>query len=284
MGKRPEQWKILKAAFDRERNSGLAYKFLADGIEACLENASFLLAEFLCLASNGFNARAQFVYATAMEELGKVLILFDFARVSWQREEWVTLLCKAFYHHLKKAAYAKVIYWPGSGALADALYLYKLGLIEHFPNNDPESGEPDEYAGGIVDREWGLYVDWSEFDGRWFLPTHSTLAYYYAQEKWDEHQRVGEQRIASVLSELTAGQREGLFTDGALRVVHTVMSQLYVTASTPEADVIRILQDVRAQLSAIGINISEGVIKSKFMDYPLYAVILTPEQVKGYWE
>jgi AbiV family abortive infection protein len=117
MANRPKPWIALEAAFYRAVENGRAYEFIASGIEICLENAVSLAAEFACLVSNDFNARVQFVMATAMEEIGKALILFDFARIPRAKKDWITGLCKAFYSHLKKGAYAKIIYWPGSGVL-----------------------------------------------------------------------------------------------------------------------------------------------------------------------
>src|ERR1700674_4245766 len=115
MERKPKPWPLLESAFHRARQNGCAYDFLANGIQACLENAASLAKEFSCLAAHGFNARAQFVMATAMEEMGKALILFDFVRISWDQKDWISALCKAFYNHIKKAAYAKIVYWPGSG-------------------------------------------------------------------------------------------------------------------------------------------------------------------------
>src|ERR1700732_2660684 len=102
MERKPKPWILLEAAFYRALENGRAYDFLSKGIQACLENAALLAQEFSCLAANSFNARAQFVMATAMEEMGKALILFDFARIPWHRREWTNLLCRAFYTHVKK--------------------------------------------------------------------------------------------------------------------------------------------------------------------------------------
>jgi len=282
--RRPKPGPLLDAAFRRAQEHKREYEFLESGIRACLENVDSLAMEFSCLASHGFNARAQFVMATAMEELGKALILFDFVRIPWDRKEWIAGLCAAFYNHLKKAAYAKTVYFPGSGALADALVLFKLELIEYWPNRDPESGEPDEFADGLVSREWGLYVDWSDFDGRWFSPITSSLAYYYAQEEGRADQKVGEERIKSVLCQLAKASHEGLFTAEALRTVHSVMSRIHITFNTDETEITGALEQVAQKLIEITIELSNETLCSNFMCYPLYSAILTPEQIKGYWE
>jgi AbiV family abortive infection protein len=284
MADRPEAWKSLLAAFDHACQCGRGYEFLSTGIDACLENAISLSEEFACLAAHDFNARAQFVMATAMEEMGKALILFDLGRIPWKRREWVVGLCKAFYSHLMKAAYAKIIYWPGSGAITDALVLFKLELIEYWPNRDPESGEPAEYADGFVDREWGLYVDWNEFDGRWFSPVSSTLAYYYAQEKELSGKSVGYERIEKVLSQLVKARNEGLFTPKGLEVVHSEMSRLHVTSTTPEDAIFNAVVEASRKLVEIGVKLSDETVRSNLMCYPLYAAIVTPKDIKGYWE
>jgi AbiV family abortive infection protein len=284
MPHRPKPGPLLEAAFRKAQANNCAYEFLSDGIKACLENADSLAKEFSCLASNGFNARAQFVMATAMEELGKALILFDLVRIPWDKKEWITALCKAFYNHLNKAAYAKTVFFPGSGAIADALVLYKLDLIAYWPNNDPESGEPDEHASGLIDREWGLYVDWVEFDGKWFQPNSSTLAYYYAQdEAWDGI-TVGKDRIDRVLTPMLQAEAERLFTPEALKTVHSVMSSINVSINTAVEEVAEVSEYTAEKLAEAGTKISPETSHSNFMLYPLYAAIVTPETIKGYWE
>jgi AbiV family abortive infection protein len=222
--------------------------------------------------------------ATAMEEMGKALILFDFVRITWDRKDWINGLCRAFYNHIKKAAYAKIIYWPGSGALADALVLFKLELIEYWPNRDPESGEPDEYANAIVNREWGLYVDWVDFDGSWFSPESSSLAHYYAREQARDGKSVGEERIEAVYSQLKKASDEGLFTAHSLEAIHAVMSDLDVTSETSETTITPALENVAQRLLEIGIYVSDDTIQSNFMRYPLYPAIVAPEKIKNYWE
>jgi AbiV family abortive infection protein len=284
MPRRPNAAKALEAAFSEAVARGRGYEFLSTGIEACLDNALSLAMEFSCLASHGFSARAQFVMATAMEEAGKALILFDLARLPWDRKEAIAGLCKAFYNHLRKAAYAKIIHWPGNGTLEAALVMFKLELIEYWPNRDPESGEPDELADGFVNREWGLYVDWNDFDGRWFSPESSTLAYYYAQEKELNGKRVGETRIEGVLAQLLKARDEKLFTAKGLEIAHSVMSRLDVTTTTSEEAVIAAIEEISQRLSENGIALSDATKRSNFICYPLYAAILTPDKINGYWE
>jgi AbiV family abortive infection protein len=222
--------------------------------------------------------------ATAMEEMGKALILFDFCRIPWDRKNWISLLSHAFYNHIKKAAYAKTVYRPGNGSLTDALILFKLELIEYWPNRDPESGEPDEYADAIVQRESGLYVDWVDFDGRWFSPESSSLAQYYAQEQAQGGRRVGEERIEAVLSQLTQANEEQLFTADALKVIHAVMSDLDIPGDNHETSIISALEETARLLLEKGIHLSDSTIQSNFMCYPLYPAIVTPEKIKNYWE
>jgi hypothetical protein len=143
--------------------------------------------------------------------------------------------------------------------------LFKLELIEYWPNRHPESGEPDEYADALVNREWGLYVDWNDFDGRWFSPASSTFAYYYAQEKELTGKRVGEARIDSVLSQLVKAKDEGLSAAKTLAIVHSVMSSLDVTAATSENVVTDAVGEISRRLSEIGVKLSDDTISSNFI-------------------
>lgn len=282
MARRPKAGVELTAAFEAAVANGHAYEFLSNGILACLENIASLTDEFSFLASHGSNARAQFVMATAMEEVGKALILFDLVRIPWDNKDRVAGLCRAFYNHLRKAAYARTIYWPGNGSLEAALELFKLELIEYWPNRDPESGEPDEYAAALVNREWGLYVDWNSYDGRWLIPQESSLAYFYAQEKETDGRTVGQARIEDVLFPLLRARDEKLFSPRGLEIVHSIMRDIDAKPTTPEQQIIDAIQSIAEQLASNGIKLSDETVRANFMLYPLYAAILNPESIKGY--
>ena len=149
---RPKAWRVLCDAIETARRSDHLLGFLSEGIRACISNAESLAMDLSVLVNNKRIAAAQFVYATCMEEMGKALILLDLVRADFRqdKDERLKLLCKAFSNHLKKYGYAKTICSPGTGRLKDALYLYKLEVVEYWPNTDPADGQPDSTLRGVT--------------------------------------------------------------------------------------------------------------------------------------
>lgn len=70
-------------------NAEQAYSRLSEGITATLDNAEALLNDAAVLVHAKRNARAQFLVATANEEMGKVYILLDMCRVDLARHQVV---------------------------------------------------------------------------------------------------------------------------------------------------------------------------------------------------
>lgn len=277
--KRPPAWKILFDAFQRSRENSRAFAFLSDGINVCIDNAASLLDNFKLLAAHKRNSLAQFSYATALEEMGKALLLLDLVRIEWKREEWLHRLCKAFYSHLEKGGYARIVIDPGSGALTDALQLYKFALAEYMPTHDPETGEPDWLAESIMEREWAVYVDWWEHDGRWFYPPDSSLAHYFAQEKFLDDRPAGEEKVAALLEPLLRARRQGLFTPESLRIIHEQWSLNCIEAGLDERTLAATLEKTASILRSAGVGVSDETIGTNFLKYPLYAVLLVPDRV-----
>ena len=223
------------------------------------------------LVNNKRIAAAQFIYATCMEEMGKALILLDLVRADFRQDGRLKLLCKAFYDHLCKYGYAKTICSPGTGRLKDALYLYKRELVEYWPNTDPEDGQPDMPADGVAYREWAIYVDWIEFDGRWSYPARSSLANLLCGEGLASI-TPAEKMVKSVLDPLLKADRECMFCPEALKIIQTEFSPVYISSGSDE-EVKKRLERLRQRFSAGQISVSDDTLGSNFMRCPLYAAI-----------
>ncbi len=131
--------------------------------------------------------------------------------------------------------------------MEDALYLYKLQLVEYWPNTDPEDGEPDMPADAIAHREWAIYVDWVEFDGRWFSPSDSSLAKFFSGELVPDGESPAEETVKSVLDPLLKVDKEGLFSPEALKIVRTEFSPNYLSSAS-DVEVKKILANLRREV------------------------------------
>ena len=207
-----------------------------------------------------------------MEEIGKAFILLDMVRADCRPDGRLRHLCRAFYNHLNKYGYARTVYSPGTGRMEDALDLYELELVEYWPNRDPESGEPDMVAEGSAHREWGIYVDWVEYDGQWFLPSDSSVAKVLAEPMGHRELSEVEERVDELLDPLSKAKTEGLFSEQSLQIIHEEFSPHYLSAASDET-IRRILVRLEERFSNLGSGVTPQTISSNFMRYPLYAPI-----------
>ncbi|MBZ5672582.1 MAG: AbiV family abortive infection protein [Acidobacteriia bacterium] len=263
---------MLLHTCETARANGQLSEFIAGGISASVLNAESLAGDLTLLAANKRSAAAQFIYATCMEEMGKAFILLDMLRADCRPNGRLARLCRAFYNHLNKYGYAMTVYTPGTGRMEDALGLYELELIEYWPNRDPESGEPDMVADGSAHREWAIYVDWVEFDGRWFFPPDSSLAKVLAEPLSPGMPSEVEERVNELLGPLLKAETEGLFSAESLQIIHEEFSPHYLSATSDER-IRQILKRLEERFAQAGSRVTPQTLSANFMRYPLYAAI-----------
>jgi AbiV family abortive infection protein len=261
----------LLHACETAKANGKLFEFIASGMSACVDNAESLARDLAVLLENKRNAAALFVYATCMEEMGKLSILLDMVRANCGPGGRLKRLCVAFYSHLHKYGYARTVLCPASGRMRDALELYKLRLIEHWPNRDPEDGAPDEVADVFAYREWAIYVDWVEDDGRWSFPFDSSLANYFAG-KGISGAAPASVEVTQLLGPLLMAKAEGLFSAASLQIIHEEFSPHYISG-TFAGDIRQILDKVQERLAGSGRSLTPQTLAANFMRYPLYAAI-----------
>ena len=182
---------------------------------------------------------------------------------------------------MKKYGYAKTVIFPGNGDLVAALQLYKIELVEYWPNYDPESGEPSMPADGIANREWAIYVDWDDYGKRWFYPPDSSLAHFLSEERISQEGPRGKQEIKRLLDPLLQAEKEGLFEPSSLAVVHSAFSHRYISPESEE-EITEAIDLIEQNMANAGITLPQETLNSNFMMYPLYAAILTPEQIPNH--
>jgi AbiV family abortive infection protein len=279
-GRRPRQSEelldVLKVAIDE----GTIWPLISEGICACVENAASLRKDFLVLVENRRFPAAQFMYVTCMEEVGKAAILFDVARTSLAAM-FLPRLCRAFYNHAAKFAYARVLVSPGRGDLAAALEKYRIETIEYWHNPNPEDGEPDSLADGLYERESALYVDHVGYGRGWFRPTTSSIMPRLRADPeflGNSGSTSGETEINAALRPLERAHSESLFCADAVAMVSKEFSGVFCNAGDDE-QVTYILGRLAESLQRSGVTISTETVQANFMRLPIYAAIVAPERI-----
>jgi len=281
MARRPKQSDQLADLLAGAIGAGYLYDFLAKGIGACIENAASLRTDVAVLLSGERYAAAQFMYTTAFEEIGKALILFDVVRANAARSGGYRKLCGSFYNHLQKFGYANTVLHPGVAGLMGALQAFRAELIEYYPSH-AEDGEPGEYAEGLANREWAVYVDCSVWGG-WSTPQHSSYARWLGGAFPEPRESPAQSELDLLLPPFERAQREGLFSPTGLRLVEAELGPRFITAGGERKLELGIRAlDRRSRKS--GITLSAETLASNLVGYPLYAVLIHPKQVPSWSE
>ena len=74
---------------------------------------------------------------------------------------------------------------------------------------------------------------------------------------------------------------EGIFKEESLAAIHRRFSPQYITAGC-EDKVAHALAELPGELARLGIAVSPEALAANFMRLPLYAAILSPDQIPEY--
>ncbi len=102
-----------------------AFERLSAGTIAVIDNVDGLLEDASILVDSKRYDRAEFLYSTAQEEMGKAYILLDMCRVDLARQDVLRRLCGSFYSHVLKR-----VYFDLSGSKYDGIST--LPEVQHF--------------------------------------------------------------------------------------------------------------------------------------------------------
>ena len=242
---------------------------ISGGISATLDNTTALLEEAALLVTAKRYQRAEFLIATAQEEMGKAYILMDMTRVNQTKQDILRRLCRAFYDHVLKHVYFDLCAHRYSGIweLEQVRHYFGIGIRKWWPALT-ESGEPDMPHDTYFLREANLYVDFDSFAGIWTVPSLSAKSVLFETplpSPLDDAQ--------AALQRLRATQDAGLFSVGALRMFHECVKRLPVTESTPSGELLSAYERAGKELEA-----TPGIPQSVFMEsqlrnWPLYWLV-----------
>jgi AbiV family abortive infection protein len=232
-----------------------------------LDHAATLLDDAAILVDARRYERAEFLIATAQEEMGKAYMLIDMARVDLaNRQETLHRLCRAFYDHVTKHVYFDLSAheYAGIWELAHVKDAYRIGMRRWW-RAAPESGEPDMPHDTHFLREANLYVDFDSFSGTWavpHLPSKAMLFESTLPTPLDDARKA--------LAKLQATRTQRLFSAESLRTFNEHMKKLFIANQTATADLLALYQETGAALeSALGLAAS-SFDKSELRNWPLY--------------
>lgn len=251
-------------------NADLAFKLLSEGIIAMLDNAEELIDDATLLANAKRYDRADFLAATAQEEMGKAYILLDMCRVDLARHQHVLRhLCGSFYSHVLKHVYFDLSAndYAGIWELSQVQHYFRIQATEWWPG-DLESGEPDMPHDTFFLRDANLYVDINTYDGEWSGPSKASRALKFGDDVF--RSPIG--KVQENICRFRATQDAGLLQPEALHLFNNAMKRLQVSENTT-------VDQLRATYSAAGADIQSklGIPLEIFKDsvlhsWPLYWV------------
>ena len=263
---KPKTSELLYENLFTRRDSAATIELLSKGLCACTRNAELLLKDAELLISAKSYARAQFLIATADEEMAKAYQLLDMCRLKFDNQEnYLRQLCHAFYGHVEKHAYNKV-YRSYARDIAHAKEIFHSALKLWWPSGDIESGEPDMPHVTHFSRELPLYVDYIDFDQNWWVPTDNVNIAIL------EFGLVDNSFLNSrcALEHLICSQNLGFFAPDVLNILNDIFKNHVITEKTTNEELFVLYDKVAKKIKKLLGTPSEKVKESILMSWPLY--------------
>jgi len=237
---------------------------ISAGLATIVTNAQRLLEDVRLLVESERYSSATFFLTTANEEIAKFYILIDCCRLDFSKYQSVLKrLCQAFYNHIAKHAYMEIVRHPNLRSMDRVKETWEIEVKKWWPASDPESGEPDMPHDTYFNREMPLYVDFIDFDQKWFAPEAATGKYLF-----EETSRLSESTES--LRKLRDTSEVGLYKPECLSEFHDSLKDFYVTENTKTDEIIRLYQNAGKRIEAkVGIP-GDMFEQSALCTWPLY--------------
>jgi AbiV family abortive infection protein len=250
---------------DRLIDNSLA--LIAEGVTASRLNAERLLSDVKFLYQAQRLSSARFLLTTAKEELAKSYILLDMCRLDFETHDSVLRrLCRAFYNHISKHAYLKVLDFPRIHTSADAKNAWDIEVQRWWPST-PESGEPNMPHDTYFDREFPLYIDFGDYDRRWLIPNDTDQFAYFATflgaNPIDEMEKLIEPWLTA--------ESMGLCSPSVLECMNAVFKKHYIGDDIKLEELENLYEQVAKMVHHKVDGISQGsFMLSPLVEWPLY--------------
>ena len=263
--KRPYPADLLYKNLFKERTHLESCGLISEGISASFNNANRLLSDARYLTDAGRHSSAKFILTTAREEIAKSFLLLDMCRLDWnKRESVLRRLCKAFYNHIAKHAYMKVLDSRNIRSMADAKRLWEIEVNRFWPA-PPESGAPDMPHETSFTREMPLYVDYGDYDRSWLVPTDCDDEAFWSS--------AGKTRFAQIenrIEKWKLAESIGVVSAEVLAILNSVFKDHCVVERTPLETVGCLYQEVAKRVDRqTGITVG-SFMESPVIQWPLY--------------
>lgn len=257
---------LYKNAFE-DREESKIIQLISDGLISVMKNSFRLLNDVKSLLESNSYASSLFLMTTADEEMAKSYVLLDLCRLDFRKHESVMrCLCRAFYDHTLKHAYNFIHRLDNIRDLAEARKIWETEITKWWPNNDPESGEPDMPHDTVFFREMPLYVDYIEYDQRWSLPIDEFYSLYFEKSSNFDSLSISKE----YLKKIEFSYKTGLFNPSSLSIFHDIFKNYYIREDMKTDDLIKIYDEIDKSLLQ-ELKIPEGTIfKSIYFSWPLY--------------
>lgn len=261
-----------------ERDPSRSFERLSDGIVAIIRNAHELLNDADLLAKARRYERAEFLCATAQEEMGKAYMLVDMCRVDFEkRQDVLRRLCKAFYSHVLKHVYFDLSAneFPGIWELQQLDHYFRVSAKEWWPGSF-EDGEPDLAHDTYFLREANLYVDYDSYANAWSVPGEPSKALLF-----EIPLPTPLQDTQAALERMRATHESKLFDATTLKVFNRRMGTLSITSRTLAEDLAATSQKCAEDIEkAWGISASD-FLASQLCRWPMYWIDLKNPATKS---
>jgi len=262
----PSRDKGLYECLFNNKNSDQSLLLLAEGIDSIQENASRLIKDIDLLIANKRYPSAVFLLATADEEIAKAYILLDMCRVDFSRHEsTLKKLCQAFYNHVTKHAYNKVIRHKGFLEFKQVKAFWETEMVQWWPAG-LETGEPDMPHDTYFNRELPLYVDFIPYNGSWNCPNECDSAMMIGES-------LGLSRLLDLkvaLNQLQETHNASFFKPKSLAMLNEIFSKQYVSDKTSTIEIHQLHENLASRLcSSLGIS-AKDYYDSALCQWPLY--------------
>ncbi len=242
---------------------------ISAGIHRIVENAEMLLDDAVALADARRFESADFMVATAREEMAKIYILVDMCRLDFAKHEGeLQRLCRAFYNHVVKHAYYELNAksWPGIQEAAEFKSAFEHETQKWFPGAPYD--EPDMPPVTYFSRESNLYVDWDDNASEWSNPRSPAKGYFFGCN-WLSP--LSDARKA--LDKLKGSRDCRLFEADRLCVLHSHFSAEFFDDKATTDRLLKLYQSVGAEIERRwGLPLAEFV-RSEVHNWPLYAFV-----------
>ena len=265
--KPPQAGNSLYKNIFKDREEKEIVHLISDGLISVMKNSSRLMNDVKSLLEANSYASALFLLTTADEEMAKSYILLDLCRLDFRKyESDLRCLCRAFYNHVIKHAYTFIHRLDRINDLAEAREIWEIEIKKWWPNNDPESGEPDMPHDTVFYREMPLYVDYIEYDQQWSLPNDEHYSLYF--EKSSNFDPISISK--KYWEKIEFSHKSGLFKPSSLSIFHDIFKKYYVKRNMKTDDLIKIYSKIDKRLFQ-ELEIPTGTIfESIYFNWPLY--------------